>query len=179
MTSIVALGALGALAAAPLACDDAGGNEFAPTPELRSCSARGCANRVRIELAAPLAPTARAPGPLAFRLCFDASCSDLALRGEAHALACEAVGEPAPDQIASCEARAGGAFAFEIVRLDDRRYEGSRAVVALSARDASGGLLFHDAAEVSLEPVYANGRACGVTCAQASVVFAPDDTTGS
>jgi hypothetical protein len=169
-TSSLALAALSALA--PLACDDAGHGEFATTPKTRSCDVRGCANRVRIELDAPL--SSPGPGPLTLRLCFDERCNDLALRGNAHTLSCEAIGERPLDQVAFCETRSGGALAFEIVRTDDRRYEGTRHVVALSARDASGRRLFNDVAEVSLEPTYANGPACGVTCAQASARFTTD-----
>ncbi|MCU0681235.1 MAG: hypothetical protein MUF34_03070 [Polyangiaceae bacterium] len=173
-TSSLALAALSALTSlAAFACDEAGRTEFAATPATLSCDARACATRVRIELEAPLS-SSPGSGPLTFRLCFDGSCNDLALRGHARSLACEAVGERPLDQVAFCETRAGGVTTFEIVRTDDHHDDGARHVVALSARDAAGSLLLTAAAEVSLEPIYANGPACGVTCAQANVRFSVD-----
>ena len=154
------------------ACGGDGGDTFVPSPdEGVSCAARGCASGVRVEVPA-LAALGAEPGPVKFRLCFDASCTDLALRGGERAPSCEVVGALAGDQFASCYASGAGALTFEVVRIDGRPYDGARPVVALSARDVNGELLFHDAAEVPLEPVYANGPSCGSTCAQGAVTFA-------
>ncbi len=153
---------------AALAACDAGvdGTELDAPRETTSCSARGCASGVRIAVPDFSAPEF-GPGPLAFRVCFDDSCTDLALRGDA----CEIVGVRPLDQSTYCYASRSGPLFVEIARVDGRPYAGKRPVVALSARDADGALLFQGAAEVPLEPVYANGPACGITCAQGEIAF--------
>jgi hypothetical protein len=83
--------------------------------------------------------------------------------------------------VVTCEAAAtaGGAPTFRVVRVDGRGHDNARPLVAVSARDAGGALVVRDAAEVPLDPVYANGPACGATCAQGAVTFGvaspPDD----
>ncbi|HEU4408848.1 MAG TPA: hypothetical protein VFS43_26540 [Polyangiaceae bacterium] len=169
----LAFALLGPALAALAACDGGGGDEFAPAPEARSCSARGCASGVRVEVPG-VSLRELGPLPLAFRVCLDARCTDLALRGDHRSPSCEVDGAQPEGQITHCYARSPGPLAFEITRFDGRADEGPRPVVALSARDARGALLFHDAARVSLEPVYANGPACGATCARGAVTFRPE-----
>jgi hypothetical protein len=155
------------------ACDGGEATEFAPAPEVRSCDARGCASGVRIEVPGVSLPEL-GPLPLAFRVCFDKSCTDLALRGDPRSPFCEVDGAQPEGQIARCYARGPGPLTFEIDRFDGRPYGGARHVVAVSARDAAGSPLFHDAALVALEPVYANGPACGAICARGAVTFRPE-----
>ncbi|HEU4538711.1 MAG TPA: hypothetical protein VFS00_31535 [Polyangiaceae bacterium] len=169
----LAFALLGPALAAFAACDEGGSDEFAPAPEARPCSARGCASGVRIEVPG-VSLLELGPLPLAFRVCFDASCTDLALRGDYRSPSCEVDGAQPEGQITQCYARSPGPLTFDVTRFDGRAHEGARPVVALSARDARGALLFHDAAQVSLEPVYANGPACGVTCARGAVTFRPE-----
>jgi hypothetical protein len=154
------------------ACEGEGGADFAPPPEARSCAARGCVTGVRVEAAGVSLPDL-GPLPLAFRVCLDARCTDLALRGDPRAPSCEVVGPPPDGQIAHCYAQGPGPLTFDVDSFDGRRPGDSPALVALSARSAEGTLLFHDAAEVRLEPVYANGPACSATCARGSVTFWP------
>jgi hypothetical protein len=170
----LAFAILGPGLAALTACD--GGDEtteFAPAPERHACATRGCTSGVRVEVPGLSLPDF-GPLPLAFRLCFDGNCTDLALRGDHRSPFCEVDGTPPEGQIVQCYAQSPGPLTFEITRVDGRHYEGARPVVALSARDVVGSLIFHDAAEVTLKPVFANGPTCSATCARGEITFRPE-----